>query len=208
MKKFILGRKIGMSQMIDPESGEVVAVTFIKAEDCSVLEVRTEETHGYKAVVIGAGEVKEQKVNKPKNGHFKKLGIPAKKTVKEFRVESLEGYESKNEVKVDQFEVADKVNVRSKTIGRGFSGVIKRHGFQRGPESHGSKSHRQPGSIGGGTSPGHVMKGKKMPGHFGDDNVVIQNLSIVKVDSERNILILKGAIPGKKNNLVEVFQAA
>lgn len=202
MKKFILGKKIGMTQLVSQE-GQVVPVTVVQAGPCSVVELRNKEKNGYNAVLLGYGNAKN--ITKPQEGFFKSKNQTVKRYLKEFRVDDVNGYELAQEIKVDQFEENEIVKVKSKTIGRGFSGTIRRHGFGRGPMTHGSKSHRIPGSIGAGTDPSHVFKGKRMSGHYGDEFVTISNLKVVRVDLERNLVFIKGAVPGKKNNLVEIF---
>jgi len=204
MKKFILGRKIGMTQLM-VEDGVVVPITVVKVGPCQILDRRTVEKSGYNAIVLGYGDVAPAKLSKPKQGLFAKLNVGSYSLIKEFRTKDMDGYSDKSQITLDIFEKNEKVSVRSKSIGRGFTGTIKRHNFKRGPMSHGSKSHRIPGSIGAGTSPSHVFKGKKMAGHYGDEYVTIRNLQVVGLDAESSCIYLKGAIPGKKNNIVEVF---
>jgi large subunit ribosomal protein L3 len=203
MKKFILGKKVGMTQIMDDE-GLVTPVTVLQIGPCDVVNVVKKEERGYSAVLLGYEDVKESKCNKPKKVYFQKQGVAPKKYLREFRVDGASSLEQKQVVTVDLFEKDEKVDVRSKSIGRGFAGTIKRHNFSRGPMGHGSKSHRAPGSIGAGTTPGRVIKGKKMPGHYGDAWVTVKNLLVVGVDSKTNCIYLKGAVPGKKNGLVEV----
>lgn len=202
MKKFLLGKKVGMTQIIT-EDGEVIPVTVVKAGPCNVLSIKTEADDGYNAIQVGYEAVKAEKLTKPVRGYFEKNGLEACKHVQEFRVDQTEGYELKQVIDVTVFAEGDKVNVRGKTIGRGHAGTIKRHNFRRGPMSHGSKSHRITGSIGGGTYPGRVIKGKKMSGHYGDEYITVKNLEVVGVDQEDGLLLIKGAIPGKKS-LVEI----
>jgi len=204
MKKFILGKKIGMTQIIE-DSGEVVPVTVLEVEPCKIVDLRTSEKNGYEAVVVGSGVPKEDKLNKPMKGYFKSKKVDPAKVLKEFRVDSTESYEINQEVSLDQFEKDEKVNVKSKSIGRGFAGTIKRHGFARGPMTHGSKNHRLPGSIGAGTDPARVFKGTRMGGHMGDEFVTTKNLVVVRVDSQKGVILIKGSVPGKKNNLVEIY---
>ena len=205
MEKFILGKKLGMTQLIQ-ESGEVVPVTVIDAGPCAVVELRTKENNGYVSILLGYEDLKEKHTNKPKSGFFKKQTVKPKKYLKEFRVESTDGYELNAEINVSVFEENERVNVKSKSIGRGFAGTIKRHNFTRGPMSHGSKNHRLPGSIGAGTDPARVFKGTKMGGHMGNQFVTVKGLLVVKVDAEKGLIYIKGAVPGKKNNLVEIFR--
>lgn len=202
MEKIILGKKIGMTQILK-DNGDVVAVTVIQAGPCQV--TMTKEVNGHKMVQIGFGTIKDKHLNKPLKGHFKKQGVDAKKYLKEYKIGDEKYYAHKAEVKADIFKKDEIVNVRSKTIGRGFTGTIKRHNFHRGPMTHGSKSHRIAGSVGAGTSPGHVVKGKRMSGHYGDAYVTIKNLQVVDVDSKEHLIFIKGAIPGKRFGLVEIF---
>ncbi len=204
MKKFLIGKKIGMTQLM-VENGDVVPVTVVQLGPCQIVDKREKEKVGYDAIVLGYGKIALEKLTKPKRGYFVKNNQEGYKLLKEFRPDSIEGFVVNTELTVDIFEKDEKVSVRSKTIGRGFTGTIKRHNFKRGPMSHGSKSHRIPGSIGAGTSPSHIFKGKRMAGHYGDEYVTIHNLSVVGKDLETSCIFLKGAIPGKKNNLVEVF---
>ena len=203
MKNCILGKKLGMTQLIQ-EDGNVEPVTVIEAGPCTVIEKKTTDKHGYDALVLGYVNLKEKKQNNPIKGHYKRVGVEPKRYVKEFRVDDTATFEEKSELTVEQFEVDQVVNVRSRSIGKGFAGTIKRHNFSRGPMTHGSKNHRLPGSIGGGTDPGRVIKGTRMGGHMGDRNVTVANLKVLKIDSEKNLLFIKGAVPGKKNNVVEI----
>ncbi len=193
-----------MTQIMN-EEGVVVPVTVVQAGPCDVVELIIKEARGYNAVLLGYEDLKEKKCTKPKKAYFETKGIIPKKYLKEFRTDDLTGYKEKQQITVDIFKKDEKADVRAKTIGRGFTGTIKRHNFSRGPMAHGSKSHRAPGSIGAGTSPSRVVKGKKMPGHYGDSWVTIKNLKIVGIDAVDNCLYLQGALPGKKNGLVEVF---
>jgi large subunit ribosomal protein L3 len=202
MKKFVLGRKIGMTQIMS-EQGVVTPVTVLEVGPCTVVKVLNKESNGYNSVLLGYEEKK--KSNKPESGFFEKVGISPKKILKEFRTENIEEYTEKKEILVDIFEENEMVNVRGKSIGKGFQGTIKRHNFTRGPKTHGSKNYRKPGSIGGGTTPGRVLKGKKMAGQMGNKMVFTKNLLVVGINKEKNLIYLKGAVPGKKNNLVMVF---
>ena len=201
MKKGIIGRKVGMTQIFD-EKGNVIPVTVIEAGPCTVAQVKTVETDGYDAVQLGFGEVKDKHINKPEKGHFAKAGLEAKKHLREFRLESVEGVKVGDEVKADVFEAGEKVDVQGISKGKGFQGVIKRHGQHRGPMGHGSKFHRHAGSNGACSDPSRVFKGKKMPGQMGSVKVTIQNLEIVKVDAEQNLILVKGAVPGPKKACV------
>lgn len=202
MKKFFIGKKIGMTQLVN-EEGKVTPVTVLKADPCVVVDLQEVKGH-FATVVLGAGEVNEKRQNKPKRGFFEKKGIASKKYLKGFRVSNGTDYSVGTEVTAGIFNVDELVTVRSKTIGRGFTGTIKRHNFSRGPMSHGSKSHRIPGSIGAGTTPGRVYKGVRMAGHYGDAFVTIKNLAVVKVDAENNLIFVAGAVPGK-SGFVEIF---
>lgn len=203
MKKAILGTKIGMTQIFD-ESGKVIPVTVVLAGQCTVVQKKTTETDGYDAVQVGFGEVKEKNLNKPMKGHFAKADTAAKKYLREFRLEDISSLNVGDEIKADIFEVGEKVDVTGISKGKGFAGPMKRWNLHRGPMAHGSGYHRGSGSMGACSSPGRVMKGKKLPGHMGVDRVTVQNLEIVKVDAEENIILIKGAVPGNKGGLVTV----
>lgn len=205
MKKFLLGIKKGMFEKIT-ESGALVAVTVVEVKPSVVLELKTKDKHGYEAVKVGFLEKAAHRSNKAELGISKIVDRPAFSVVREFRVLDSSKYQVGQEIGADLFSEKEIVSVRSKTIGRGFTGTIKRWNFSRGPMSHGSKSHRIPGSIGAGTTPGRVLPGKKMGGRYGNENVVIRNLSVVSVDSDRGLLLLSGSVPGKKSNVVEVYQ--
>jgi large subunit ribosomal protein L3 len=202
MSKFCLAKKIGMTQFMD-EDGIVYPITVLKLEPSTVIAVNRKDVDGYEAVVVGFEKVKQEKLNKPRQGFFKKLGTDFYKKVKEFRVDDASGFEKDSVIDFSQFSDLETLTVRSRTIGRGFAGTIKRHNFSRGPMTHGSKNHRLPGSLGGGTDPGRVFKGTRMGGHLGNENVTIKNLKLIKI--EESLLYLRGSIPGKKNNLVEIF---
>jgi len=201
MQKAIIGRKIGMTQVFS-EDGLVIPVTVIEAGPCTVVQKKTTETDGYEAIQVGFGEVKEQRVNKPKKGHFAKAGVGLKRVLREFRLENIAEYEVGSEIKADVFAAGDKVDVSGTSKGKGTQGPISRHGHSRGPMTHGSKYHRGGGSLGAGTSPGKVFKGMKMAGKTGNKNVTVQNLEIVRADAEMNLLLVKGAVPGPKGSLV------
>lgn len=205
MTKAILGRKIGMTQLFS-ENGELVPVTVIQAEANVVLQKRTLENDGYEAIQLGFSEAKGKHVTKPKQGHAEKANTTTKRYVREFRDAILDDYEIGQEVGVDVFQTGDKIDVSGKSKGKGFQGAIKRHNFHRGPMSHGSHFHRAPGSLGA-VDPMRVFKGKKMPGHMGSENVTIQNLEVVNVDTERNILLIKGNVPGAKKSFVKITSA-
>lgn len=199
MKKFLIGKKEGMTQLI-LEDGRVVPVTVVIVEPCVVLSQKTKEKDGYNAVVVGAESISETKLNKPAQGYLKALGAEPVKHIKEFRVDNPESFEPKSALTVEVFEQGEIVKVKGKSSGKGFQGTIKRHHFARGPMSHGSKNHRLPGSIGAGTGISHVFKGLRMSGHMGDSWVTQEGLEVVRVDKDRNLLFIKGAVPGKRNN--------
>ena len=201
MKKPILTTKVGMTQVFS-EDGVLTPVTVLQAGPCVVTQVKTVENDGYSAVQVGFGDIREKLVNKPKKGHFAKAGVTAKRFLKEFRLEDAESYTLGQEIKADVFAAGDKVDATAKSKGKGFQGAIKRHGQSRGPMAHGSKYHRHAGSNGSATTPGRVFKGKHMPGHMGAVRVTVQNLEVVSVDAEKNLILVKGAVPGPKKSLV------
>lgn len=201
MKKAILTTKVGMTQVFS-EDGVLTPVTVLQAGPCVVTQVKTVENDGYSAVQVGFGDIREKLVNKPKKGHFAKAGVTAKRFLKEFRLEDAESYTLGQEIKADVFTAGDKVDATAKSKGKGFQGAIKRYGQSRGPMAHGSKYHRHAGSNGSATTPGRVFKGKHMPGHMGAVRVTVQNLEVVSVDAEKNLILVKGAVPGPKKSLV------
>lgn len=204
MQKAIIGKKLGMTQVFSPE-GKLIPVTVIEAGPCTVVQKKTIEKDGYEAIQVGFGEVSPKRVTKPLQGHFNKAGVPFKKTLKEFRLEDITGYEVASEIKCDVFAEGEKVDVTGVSKGKGYAGVIKRHGFARLKETHGTGPvHRHPGSMGACSTPSRVMKGKKLPGHMGHKQVTVLNLDVVKVDVERNLILVKGAIPGPKGAVVSV----
>ena len=206
MKKGIIGRKIGMTQIFD-EKGNVIPVTVIEAGPCVVAQVKTQETDGYNAVQLGFGDVKDKHINKPEAGHFAKAKLANKKHLREFRLDNVENYKVGDEVKADVFEAGEKIDVQGITKGKGFQGVIKRHGQHRGPMGHGSMYHRRPGSMGSTSTPGRVFKGKKLPGHMGRITVTIQNLDVVRVDMDKNVILVKGSVPGAKGAILKIKSA-
>ena len=206
MKKGIIGRKVGMTQIFD-EKGNVIPVTVIEAGPCVVAQVKTVETDGYDALQLGFGEIKDKHINKPEAGHFAKAGLENKKHLREFRLESVEGVKVGDTVKADVFEAGEKVDVQGISKGKGFQGVIKRHGQHRGPMGHGSMYHRRPGSMGSTSTPGRVFKGKKLPGHMGRVTITIQNLDVVRVDMDKNVILLKGSVPGAKGSILKIKSA-
>ena len=202
MTKFILGKKSGMTQLFD-DNGNVIPATVIECDSMFVLQNKTVENEGYKAVKVGTVNVREKLVNKPDKGQFKKADVEVKKYIREFITD--EEYSLGQEIKVsDMFTVGDHVDVSGVSKGKGFAGNIKRHGQKGGPSGHGSMYHRRVGSMGANSTPARVLPGKKMPGHMGSVNCTVQNLSVVMVDSDRGILVLRGAIPGPKGGLVSI----
>ncbi len=204
MNKFMLGKKIGMTQIFN-ENGLSIPVTVIQAGPCPVVQKKSLENDGYKSLKLGFGEVSEKKLNKPEKGLFAKLKIPSRKYLKEFRTEEIDKYEVGQEIKVsDMFQSGDRIDVSGISKGKGFQGTIKRYGQSGGPETHGSMYHRRVGSMGSNTSPARVFKGKRLPGHMGVDKITVQNLDVVKVDAEKNLLLVKGAVPGPKGGLLVI----
>ena len=222
MKKAILATKVGMTQIFN-EDGTLVPVTVLQAGPCVVTQVKTAENDGYSAVQVGFVDKKEKVVNKDKSGkkeiahrhgvnkaemgHFAKAGVSGKRFVREFKFENADEYQLAQEIKADIFEAGDKVDATAISKGKGFQGAIKRHGQHRGPMAHGSKLHRHQGSNGACSSPSRVLKGKGMPGHMGCVKVTVQNLEVVRVDAEKNLLLVKGAVPGPKKALVTIKES-
>ena len=203
--KGILGKQLGMTQIFT-EAGDVIPVTVVEAGPVVVTQIKTTEKEGYNAVQVGYGEVKEKSLNKPQKGHLAAANV-LKKHLKEFRMDSVEGYTVGQEIKADIFAAGEKIDVTGTSKGKGFQGPIKRHGQSRGPESHGSRYHRRPGSMGACSFPGRVFKNKKLAGHMGSVTVTVQNLEVVRVDAEKNLILVKGAIPGAKGSVVTVKEA-
>lgn len=202
----ILGKKLGMTQIFDSE-GAAVAVTVVQAGPCSIVALRTPEQNGYSAVLLGFGAVKAHKLPKPQKGTFDKLKLEPKKTLKEFRLDDVKGYEVGQEIKADLFEAGEKINVKGVSKGKGFAGVMKRHHFGGQQFSHGtSVEHRHGGSSGAISYPGRVFPGKRMPGHMGSENVTVKNLTVMAVDIENNLILVKGAVPGAKNSLLALYK--
>ena len=201
--KTLIGKKVGMTQIFD-DKGRVVPVTVIEAGPCVVAQVKSVETDGYNAIQLGFGDVKESKINKPEKGHFAKANIDPKKHLREFRVESVEGVTVGTEWTVSEFAEGDRLDIQGTSKGKGFQGVIKRHGQHRGPMGHGSMYHRRPGSMGPTSTPGRVFKGKKLPGHMGKVTVTIQNLDVIKVDTDKNVVLVKGSVPGPKGAILKL----
>ena len=207
MKKGLIGKKIGMTQIFD-EAGNVVPVTVVEAGPCTVTQIKTMENDGYDAIQVGFGDVKVSRVNKPMKGHFDKADVAPKKTLKEFRLDSIDGIEVGNIHKADTFEVGEVVDVKGTSKGHGTAGAIKRWNFSRLRMTHGTgPNHRHAGSLGACSSPSRVFKGKKMAGHYGHETVTVQNLKIAKVDAENNLIAIKGAIPGPKGGIVVIADA-
>lgn len=206
MKKAILGKKVGMTQIFTKE-GLVIPVTVIEAGPCAVVQKKTVETDGYSALKVAFGEVKEQNVNKPDAGQFKKAGVAPARHMRELKLDNCDEYEVGQSITCDVFAEGDQVDVSARSKGHGFTGVIQRWGQHRGPMSHGSGAHRVVGSMGANSTPSRVFKNKNMPGQKGNKNVTTMNLEIAKVDKERNVLLVKGAVPGAKGALVLVKQS-
>ena len=222
MKKAILATKIGMTQIF-AEGGELIPVTVLQAGPCAVTQVKTVENDGYSAIQVGFVDKKEKivnvdangkkevynrhGVNKAQTGHFQKAGVGGKRYVAEFRLENAEEYKLADEIKADIFADGDKIDATAISKGKGFQGAIKRHGQSRGPMGHGSKYHRHAGSNGACSSPSKVFKGKRMPGHMGGVKVTVQNLEIVRVDADKNLILVKGSVPGPKKSLVTIKES-
>ena len=207
MNKAIIGKKLGMTQIFSAD-GKVIPVTVVEAGPCPVVQIKTVEKDGYEAVKLGFGEVKESALNKPEAGQFKKAGVAPQKVLKEFRLENVSAYEMGQTVTVDTFKEGDKVDVVGMSKGHGFSGVIKRWNQHKLKATHGvGPVHREVGSMGANSSPSRVFKNKHMPGQFGNERVTVQNLEIVKVDTVRNALLIKGAIPGAVGGIVTVVNS-
>ena len=205
MSKGILGKKVGMTTIF--QDGKAVPVTVIEAGPCFVTQIKTKENDGYNAIQVGFSPQKEKNVNKPLKGHFAKAGVKATRYLREFRVDDPSAYEIGQEIKLDIFEDGESVDVVGKSKGKGFAGSIKRHNQHRGPMTHGSKYHRGVGSLGP-MGPARVFKGRPLPGRMGGDRVTVQNLTIAKVDVDKNVLLIKGAVPGANKGLVTVKTAA
>ena len=201
MKKAILGKKIGMTQMFRTD-GTMIPVTVIEAGPCPVIQKKTVGTDGYEAVQVGFGELREKLSNKPRTGHFAKAGVKPLRYMREFKLDDAASYEVGQVIKADVFAEGDKIDVRGISKGKGFQGVVKRWKQARGKMTHGSHFHRAPGSMSANSSPSRVFKHKNLPGHMGNVTVTVQNLEVVRVDAERNLLLVKGAVPGPKGGLV------
>ena len=204
MKKFIIAKKIGMTQVFD-EAGLAIPVTVLEAGPCTVIQKKTIETDGYSALKVGFSEVSDRRVTKPELGAFKKIGLSPLKFIQEFKAENTEKYDIGQVINVGgMFENGDKIDVSGISKGKGYQGAIKRHGYHTGRVTHGSKFHRGIGSLGACSYPGRIFKGKKMPGHMGRERVTVQNLAIVRIDADRNIMLVKGAVPGARGTVLTV----
>jgi large subunit ribosomal protein L3 len=206
MMKNLIGRKMGMGQIFS-EEGKAVPVTIIEAGPCLVTQIKTREKEGYNAVQLGFEEVQEDRLNKPRTGHLKSKGVKPLRHLSEVRVDDPGRYELGQEIKVDVFSKGDRADVSGISKGKGFAGVIKRHGFSGGPASHGSHFHRAPGSVGACATPAKVFKGKKLPGHMGHETVTVLSLEIVDIKPDLNLLLVKGAVPGPRGGLVHIREA-
>ena len=202
----ILGKKLGMSQLFD-DQGRAVPVTLIEAGPCRITQLKSADTDGYSAVQIGFELIREKLINKPSKGHLSKSGADLLRHLREYRVENSSEFELGAAITVDDFEKGQKVDVSGDTMGRGFAGYQKRHGFSRGPMTHGSKNHRLPGSTGAGTTPGRVYPGKRMAGRMGGKKVTTRGLEILKIDNDQNLLVVKGSVPGKPGSLLNIRPA-
>jgi large subunit ribosomal protein L3 len=199
----LLGNKIGMTQIFD-ESGNIIPVTILKVGPCVITQIKTQLNDGYNSIQIGYGNISNKKLTQPELGHLKKFDIQPLKYLKDFRVNNSEDFQIGQVLNVDSFSAGQLVNIRGKSVGKGFSGLQKRYNFTRGPMTHGSKNHRAPGSIGMGTTPGRVLPGKKMAGQLGNKIATIKKLTIIQINSEENILVIKGSVPGKPGNLLSI----
>jgi len=202
----LIAKKVGMTQVFD-ENNRLLPVTVLEAGPCPVTQVKTVENDGYSAVQIGYGPQKEGRLSKPELGHLKKAGVDPVRILQEFRLAEGDAFEAGEVLTVEKFAEVEKVDVIGVSKGQGFQGVVKRHGFSGGPASHGSMTHRRGGSFGFCQDPGHVIKGKKMPGHMGSKSRTVQNLRVVKIDAEKNLLLVKGSLPGPTGSLVTVRPA-
>ena len=202
----ILGTKLGMTQIFD-DAGNAIPVTVIEAGPCVVTQIKTAQTDGYAAVQIGYGSVADKALTKPQLGHLAKASASPVRHLKEYRVDQVDGFEMGQAITAEQFETGQLVDVTGTSIGKGFAGYQKRHNFSRGPMAHGSKNHRLPGSIGAGTTPSRVYPGKRMAGHLGAKRVTTRKLTVVRVDAEKNLLVIKGTVPGKPGALLSVAPA-
>ena len=201
MKKSIMAKKLGMTPVF-AEDGTIVTVTVLEAGPCYVVQKKTVEKDGYSAVQLGFGDVREKLVNKPSMGRFEKAGVKPLRNLREFKLENADAYEVGQEIKVDIFEAGDRIDVSGISKGKGFAGVVKRHNQARGRMTHGSGFHRAPGSMGGASDPSKVMKSKNLPGHMGATKITVQNLTVFSVDAEKNVMLVKGSVPGPNGTLI------
>jgi large subunit ribosomal protein L3 len=202
----ILGNKVGMTRIF-AENGDAVPVTVIRVGPCVITQIKTELTDGYNAVQLGYSEIPKKAINSPELGHLVKAGLPPLKYLNEYKVKNIDDFSLAQVINTDIFKEGQRVDITGNSIGKGFTGLQKRYNFSRGPMTHGSKNHRAPGSIGMGTTPGRVYKGKKMAGQLGNKKITVSNLEIIKIESDKNILLVKGSIPGKPGNLVSLKPA-
>ncbi len=200
----LIAKKLGMTQVY--EDGKAIPVTVLEVEPGVITQIKTKEKDGYNAIQVGFIDTKEKRLTKPLLGKFKKAGVSPKRMLKEFRVEDVSSYKVADEINLEIFQEGEIVDVIGKSKGRGFTGVMKRHNFSGGPDSHGSMFNRRPGSIGNCEFPGRVVKGRKMPGHYGNERVTIKNLKVVRIDKERNLIAIKGAVPGSKGEYVNIIK--
>jgi len=198
-----LGEKIGMTQYF-LESGAAVGATVIRSEPAVIVQIKTEEKDGYNGIQLGYKDTESYKVTKPMKGHFEKYNVQPKRFLVEYELDNPGNYSSGDEITVDQFSPGDRIDVTGRTKGKGFQGVVKRWGFSGGPETHGSRFHRKPGSVGMCVEPGRVIKGKKLPGRTGNERITIQNLEILSVDKKKELLVVKGSVPGPRGNILEL----
>ncbi|MCL1802440.1 MAG: 50S ribosomal protein L3 [Eubacteriaceae bacterium] len=203
MKKAIIARKVGMTQIFS-EDGTILPVTVLEAGPCQVVQVKNREKDGYESVQLSFGQIKDKNVTQPMRGHYEKANAVPQRVLKEFRLEDSASYNVGDTVSSSAFEVGDRVDVSGTSKGKGFQGTIKRHGMSRGPMSHGSKYHRAVGSMGGSSDPSRVFKGKKLPGQMGNVKKTVQNLSVVKVDEGKNLILVKGSVPGRNGTIVTI----
>ncbi len=203
MNKGILGKKLGITQVFDTD-GKAIPVTVVEAGPCTVVQKKTVETDGYNGLQLGYGDVKPDKVNKPMMGHFKKAGLEPKRYLREFRLDDITKFEIGNVIEVNIFNSGDRVDIVATSKGKGFAGVIKRWNQHRGPMAHGSKYHRRVGSMGGSSSPSRVFKGKHLPGHMGNARVTVQNLEVFKTYPDKNLMLVKGSVPGIRGSLLYI----
>ncbi|MBW2147460.1 MAG: 50S ribosomal protein L3 [Deltaproteobacteria bacterium] len=201
----IIGRKLGMTQIF-LEDGTICPVTVVEAGLCTVIQVKTQEKDGYEAIQLGFDPIPENKLNRPQRGHCRKAGEGFFRIIKEFRVDNAANYQPGQQIRLEIFQVGDRVKVTGISKGRGFAGVVKRHGFHGGPATHGSMFHRAPGSIGASAYPSRVFKGQKMPGHMGNQRVTVSGVQVMEIREDQGVLVLKGAIPGSKNSIVAIHQ--